>query len=245
MSVRDRILEAALECFTEDGYDRTTIARIRERSEVTNGALFHYFPSKDAIAEALYLDAMASVQEQYWAVLQQRPVALTDAVNRIVRVLISWVEANQTHARFLYSRGHLDWSTSAGGELKARNYDLASAYRDWLAPFIASGEARDLPMAIVVAVVTGPAHAIAQRWLAGQLRGSLLDYADDLVDAAVAALSNSATKRRRRQRRLPAEGRVRVQLLTTDGTVIADGEAIAELTEVRAGTSKRRAEGGA
>ena len=39
MSVRDRVLQAALDCFTEDGYERTTIARIRERSGVSNGAL--------------------------------------------------------------------------------------------------------------------------------------------------------------------------------------------------------------
>jgi AcrR family transcriptional regulator len=236
MSVRDRILRAALECFTEDGYDGTTIARIRERSDVTNGALFHHFPTKEAIAEALYLDAMGSVQDEYWAVLEQRPVALTGAVSGIVRALMSWIEANPTRARFLYSRGHLDWSTAAGGELKAHNRDLATAYREWMAPFVASGESRDLPMAIVVAVVTGPAHAIAQRWLAGQLRGSLLDYAADLVEAAVAGLSGSPDKRRRRPRRRPTEGRVRVQLLADDGTVIADGEAVAELTEVPART---------
>src|SRR5438309_7668290 len=54
-SVRTRILDSALSCFIEFGYDQTTIARIRERSQVTNGALFHHFPSKEAIADALYV----------------------------------------------------------------------------------------------------------------------------------------------------------------------------------------------
>jgi AcrR family transcriptional regulator len=63
---RRRILEAALACFLEDGYEQTTIARIRERSDTSNGALFHHFPSKEAIAEALYVEAIASFQEGLW-----------------------------------------------------------------------------------------------------------------------------------------------------------------------------------
>ena len=59
---RRRILDAALACFLASGYEQTTIARIRERSGTSNGALFHYFPSKEAIAEALYTGAIASFQ---------------------------------------------------------------------------------------------------------------------------------------------------------------------------------------
>src|SRR5205085_6837686 len=65
-SVRTRILDSALECFTEVGYEQTTIARIRQRSDVTNGALFHHFPNKEAIADALYVEAIGSFQEGLW-----------------------------------------------------------------------------------------------------------------------------------------------------------------------------------
>ena len=60
---RRRILDAALACFLEDGYEQTAIARIRERSDTSNGALFHHFPSKEAIADSLYVYAIASFQE--------------------------------------------------------------------------------------------------------------------------------------------------------------------------------------
>jgi AcrR family transcriptional regulator len=60
---RTRILKAALACFTADGYEQTTTARIRERSGVSNGTLFHHFPTKEAIADALYVQAMSSYQE--------------------------------------------------------------------------------------------------------------------------------------------------------------------------------------
>jgi AcrR family transcriptional regulator len=232
MGMRERILDAALACFTEDGYERTTVARIREHSGVSNGALFHHFSSKDAIAGALYVEAMRSVQDGFWNVVRQSPATLREAVGGVIRQLLSWIEDNPERTRFLYGRGHLDWTTDAGGRLQELNRDLAGAYQDWLAPFVVRGEAKDLPMAVMVAIVTGPAHAIAQRWLAGQLPGPLLHYADDLIDAAVAGMSGVPTKRPRRHHQ-PAQGRVRIQLLGSEGSVVAEGDAVAELTPVK------------
>jgi AcrR family transcriptional regulator len=232
VEIRERILRAALECYTELGYDRTTVALIRERSGVSNGALFHHFPNKEAIASALYLAAMRSVQEGYWATLNERPATLRDAVGGIVGKMLAWIESNQQWARFLYARGQLDWSTDAAGELRTINRDLVLAYRDWLDPFITTGQVRDLPMVVMVAVVTGPSHAIAQRWLAGQIDGSLVSYADDLIDAAVAGLSGSPTSRRQRKRKEPIAGHVRLQLFADDGTVVAEVEGVTSLKSV-------------
>ncbi|WP_313863961.1 TetR/AcrR family transcriptional regulator [Mycobacterium sp.] len=232
MGTRESILDSALECFTEDGYDRTTVARIREHSGVSNGALFHHFSSKEAIAGALYIEAMRSVQDGFWNVIRQSPATLREAVAGVIRQQLSWIEDNPDRARFLYGRGQLDWTTDAGGQLKGLNRDLADVYQDWLAPFVVRGEAKDLPMTVVVAIVTGPAHAIAQRWLAGQLPGSLLQYADELIDAAVAALSGVPSKRSRRHPQ-PTQGRIRVQLLGAEGSIIAEGDAVAELIPVK------------
>lgn len=229
MELRERVLRAALDCFIEVGYDRASIARIRERSGVSNGALFHHFPNKEAIAETLYLEAMRSIQADYWAVLQAEPTTLRDAVDGIVRQQLTWVESNPRWAQFLYARGHLDWSTAAGGELRELNRDLSAAYREFLARFIATGEVRDLPMTAVVAIVTGPAHAIAQRWLAGQIQGLVINYADDLIDAAVAGLSGKPTQSRRPTRPLPTQARVHLQLATDRGVVLYEGQQCVDL----------------
>jgi AcrR family transcriptional regulator len=237
MKTRERVLQAALECFNDLGYDRTSVARIRDRSGVSNGALFHHFPNKEAIAEGLYLEAMRAVQHGYWAVLEKEPATVRESVDGIIRNLLTWVEANPQWARFLYAQGHLDWSTAAGSELRTLNRELGAAYRTWLGTFIAAGTVRDLPMVVAVAIVTGPAHAIAQRWLAGQIQGPLIAYADDLIDAAVAGLSGTPTPQREPIRRAPVEGHIRIQLLGDDGTVVAQGHGVAALTPV---TTKNR-----
>ncbi|KMV22142.1 hypothetical protein BMW24_013665 [Mycobacterium heckeshornense] len=56
-----------------------------------------------------------------------------------------------------------------------------------------------------------------------------------LFDAsAVAGLSGCPTPRRARKRKQPIEGRVRLQLLADDGSVVAEGEGVAELRSVGA-----------
>jgi Transcriptional regulator len=49
----DELLDAALDLFTEQGFDRTTVEQIARRAGVSKGALYLYFPSKDAVIEAL------------------------------------------------------------------------------------------------------------------------------------------------------------------------------------------------
>lgn len=50
---RSRILAAAAECFMRDGYDATGVAEICARADVSKGAFYHHFPSKQAVFLAL------------------------------------------------------------------------------------------------------------------------------------------------------------------------------------------------
>src|SRR5258708_34954273 len=169
VDTRGAVLEAALGCFTELGYEQTTIAVIRQRSGVSNGALFHHFHTKEAIADALYVEAMASFQEGLWELLRRRPRSLRAAVRGTIAHQLRWIEEHEERARFLYTRGHLDWDSPAGAELVALNRNLAGAYRDWMAPLVEAGEIRQMSMLMLSAVVNSPAHPIARRWLAGHL----------------------------------------------------------------------------
>lgn len=229
LETRTRILDAALACFLEAGYEQTTIARIRERSGVSNGTLFHRFPTKEAIADALYVESIASFQQGLWRLLARRPRSLRAAVHGTIAHQIEWIEANVDRARFLYTRGTLEGDSTAIGELQEINRDLADAYQDWLAPLLERGEVRPMSMLLITAVVTGPTHVIARRWLAGQLACPLHDYLDDLADAACAALSGTPARARANSAPRPHRGRMRLQLVSEDGTIIGEGHATADI----------------
>jgi AcrR family transcriptional regulator len=49
---RERLVVAAVDLFTEQGYDATTVAQIAERAGVTRSTLFRYFPDKRDILSA-------------------------------------------------------------------------------------------------------------------------------------------------------------------------------------------------
>lgn len=49
---RERLVVAAVDLFTEQGYDATTVAEIAERAGVTKSTLFRYFPDKREILVA-------------------------------------------------------------------------------------------------------------------------------------------------------------------------------------------------
>ena len=57
---RRAIVEAAGAVFDEHGYAASTIAMVLERAEVTKGALYFHFPSKESLAQAV-LDEQLSL----------------------------------------------------------------------------------------------------------------------------------------------------------------------------------------
>jgi AcrR family transcriptional regulator len=53
-SQKDKILQAALECFAELGYDATRVRHVADRAGVSEAALYRHYPSMQALAQELY-----------------------------------------------------------------------------------------------------------------------------------------------------------------------------------------------
>ncbi len=100
---RDRILDAAISCFIEEGYNKMTTAKVASNAGVSRGAMLHHFPSKTELIQATV---------EY---LHQK--LLDDYTNRVNRIEIT----DEGHAR---RRAGLDayWDYLTG--------DLANAYHE-------------------------------------------------------------------------------------------------------------------
>src|SRR3954451_4621932 len=95
---RDEILDAALACFAERGYDGATIDEMRERSGASVGATYHHFGGKEQIADALYTEALRNYQSGFLELLRGDAER---AIKGVVRHHLRWVDANPDLARFL------------------------------------------------------------------------------------------------------------------------------------------------
>jgi AcrR family transcriptional regulator len=58
---RRRIHEAALDVFSERGYDRATLREIAEQLDITRPALYYHYKSKDDILAAIHRDLALSI----------------------------------------------------------------------------------------------------------------------------------------------------------------------------------------
>jgi AcrR family transcriptional regulator len=62
-ATRRRLLEIATELFAKQGYDRTSVEQVLRRAKVSKGSLYHHFPGKEALFEAVLEDMEARVAE--------------------------------------------------------------------------------------------------------------------------------------------------------------------------------------
>lgn len=63
MTKKEKIFQAALHLFVENGIDKTPTAKIASEAGVATGTLFHHFKNKEELVNALYLDVKAGIAE--------------------------------------------------------------------------------------------------------------------------------------------------------------------------------------
>ena len=128
-ATRSSIISAARECFAREGYENTHTDTILELAGVSRGALYHHFPSKRDVFEAVYV---ALVEETIAHALRTR----TDSDSPLDELLaacsawLSFVRKPEV-ARIL-----LDLGPQVLGWKRARDIEAASS----LAPMRSSLE---------------------------------------------------------------------------------------------------------
>ena len=113
-STRERILNVALDLFTDQGFDGTSMREIAERLNISKPAIYYHFASKEDILMALHmrlhefgkagLERLASqdVTLQTWGAL------LTDLVDQMMsrRKIFLMHERNQAALEKLHRKDH-------------------------------------------------------------------------------------------------------------------------------------------
>jgi AcrR family transcriptional regulator len=94
-----RILRAAVACFARQGYYGTTMEEIAAEAGIAKGAVYVYFPSKEAIFLALYDTWGCALREEIMAALATLTPAERDSARRVLRTIVEvtgrhvWAEA--------------------------------------------------------------------------------------------------------------------------------------------------------
>lgn len=122
---RSRIQAVALELFTEQGYEKTSLREIAERLGVTKAALYYHFKSKDEIVNSLVEDRVRRLDGLItWAEDQPAGTATRRAV--IARYADEFF-GNEAHCvmRFFEQNQTALKSLAAGQKMRERLLHLA------------------------------------------------------------------------------------------------------------------------
>jgi AcrR family transcriptional regulator len=154
--MRERILQVALELFTERGYDGTSLREIAEKLDVTKAALYYHFKSKEALLLALVIDWRSQVSELVsWG--HEQPFG-ADLQRVMLERLAGMLNGNQKVMRLLFENQPVIRALIANAD--AENQRNA---RSWIFDFIAAitppdadAVTRARVRAAAFAVVSGP-----------------------------------------------------------------------------------------
>ena len=113
-STRERILDVALDLFTDQGFDGTSMREIAERLHISKPAIYYHFASKEEILMALHMrlhelgkEALARLTSQT-VTLQAWGVLLDELLDQMVgqRQIFLMHERNQAALEKLHRKDH-------------------------------------------------------------------------------------------------------------------------------------------
>jgi len=180
---RREILEAALACFEELGYEASTIADIRRRSRASVGSIYHHFGGKAGIAAALYAEGLTDYQAGLLARMRRSRGAQA-LVKAVVRHHLDWAEANPAWARYLMGMRRLEAVEAIEVRLRKINQGFVREADALIRPHMDGGEIAALPFEILLASLLGPAQEFLRLWFSGRSELGLRRARELLASAA-------------------------------------------------------------
>ncbi len=154
---RDRLVRAALELFTTQGYHASTTPEIAAKAGVAEGTIYRHFASKEQLLNEIY---RAGVR-LFVTIVREQPAALPCA-ERLQRVAAGWRDVAVRNPALV----HLVFVSRIRTLLDARSRDAAKELRGEVEQLIASGKAAGH-------VRTGAVEVWADIWL--QVIGVMLE----------------------------------------------------------------------
>jgi AcrR family transcriptional regulator len=162
---RESILDAALALFSDRGFHGVAVPEVASRAKVAAGTIYRYFPSKEALVNAVY---QREKQALGAALLQDFPVDAPPRaqLSHFIRRAFEYALYNPEGLKFLELHHHKDYLDDASRAIE--NTMLAPAYA-----FIAKAQAamvlKPLPAELMVALVWGMFTGIVRAHAEGRV----------------------------------------------------------------------------
>jgi AcrR family transcriptional regulator len=165
---------------------------IRREVGVSNGSLYHRFPSKAQLVAELLVDGMRTCQGLVIGTLESAS-SPEDGVRETVRRYLEWVEGHRGIAAVLFADLPDEALLAAEPALSRSNRAYVRTVGAWLQAHMDSGGLSARRFETAHALWLGPAQELSRHWLRGRSKLRPTNVSEDLADGAWCALSAEAT----------------------------------------------------
>lgn len=178
--IREKIIGAALQLFTQRGYFSTTVPDIAQAAQVSVGSIYNHFKDKEDVARALYLSLVAWLQEELSRIAREKATA-HDRCRTIMHMLFEFTELNRDAMDFMLYAKHRDFLP---GERPVCSSKPFETMREFVQEGIANGEIRQLDVMVATSCLFGGAIRLITARLDGVLAEPLPDRLDAVWECA-------------------------------------------------------------
>jgi AcrR family transcriptional regulator len=180
---REEVRTAAERVFSEKGFGATKMTDIAAEAGVGVGTLYNYFANKQEIFEAIFTERSAEFEGMLdRATSGCSPV---DQVAAIIRATMLYLEQHAALFAMFFERGgigELDIERLGGKAIEDAYTRFLHRLEVAMRAAVEDGTLRaDIPIATMVAALSGARNGAIYAWLKNKRRGRVADIAENLL----------------------------------------------------------------
>jgi TetR/AcrR family fatty acid metabolism transcriptional regulator len=182
-----RILDAAISVFAEQGFFQSTIAQIAKEAGVADGTIYLYFKNKDDILVQFYQYKTRQIFERFREAVN-KPATAEEKLRCLIRVHLQEFQKDRNMAIVYQAETHQN--RTLGTELIK---EMSKMYRDIISEVVELGQEegtirRDLYMGLVKRFINGAVDEVINSWIHSGGKYDLVTMADPLVDLFITGI---------------------------------------------------------
>jgi len=172
-STRERILDAALDVFSEKGFHVATVDEIAERAGLGKGTVYRHFANKETLFNELVQLRLEELEREANTVLDGQDDVLT-MISKYLRIYFAFFDRNQRLYR-LVAREGLDVGRQVQDLYVKTVMRRIPVLKRKIYAASQRGELKDVDFQTVFYGVMGFVHGVIEKWLASDCSYSLVD----------------------------------------------------------------------
>lgn len=185
----ERILEAAIKVFAEQGFHQATISQIAREAGVADGTIYLYFKNKDDIM-VRFFDQRTKRAFSRFRVAVDRVDNARDKLTVLIRTHLEEFQLNRDMAVVYQAETHRN-NRSCEEQIR----DMSKMYLDIVSEIVEQGQQeglmrKDLYLGLVKRFIIGAVDEVINTWLHSHTDYDLTSMAEPLVDLFLRGVGN-------------------------------------------------------